>query len=174
MASISTAWCLAASQTTLHSSHPLQTSVITLATMFLVSRRMQSASGQYIMQRRHPFFATHFSSVTTATLYMRRPFPRSRCRDRQFVSVLRSPFHAQVIGRLHHRQVLGEQQFLLRELLRDCLVEGRGPTRRDILLPEAILEREIQRFHADTLRDARDRPDHAHVRGQLGTRDLEG
>src|SRR2546430_4258215 len=147
MASISTAWCLAASQTTLHSSHPLQTSVITLATMFLVSRRMQSASGQYMMQRRHPFFATHFSSVTTATLYMRRPFLRSRCRDRQFVSVLRGPFHAQVIGRLHHRQVLGEQQFLLREFLRDRLVEGRGTARCDIFLAEPVLKGQVQRLH---------------------------
>src|SRR5438093_12678803 len=144
MANISMAWCLAASQTTLQSSQPLQTSLITLATIFLVSRRMQSASGQYIMQRRHPFFATHFSSVTTATLYMRRPFLRSRCRDRQFVSVLRSPFHTQVIGRLYHRQVFGKQQFLLRELFRDGLVDGRGPTGRDIFLPEAMLEREIQ------------------------------
>src|SRR6266568_5554223 len=111
MASISTAWCLAASQTTLHSSHPLQTSVITLATMFLVSRRMQSASGQYMMQRRHPFFATHFSSVTTATLYMRRPFlPLSR-RDKQLDVILLRPFGPEVIGFLHGRQILGEQQF---------------------------------------------------------------
>src|SRR5207249_12280504 len=63
-------------------------------------------------------------------------------------------------------QVLGEQQFLLRELLRDRLVEGRGPTRRDIFLSEAILEREIQRFHAHALGNTRDRPDHAHVRRQ--------
>src|SRR5216117_2135402 len=140
MANISMAWCLAASHTTLQSSQPLQISVTTLATIFFVSRRMQSASGQYMMQRRHPFFATHFSSVTTATLYMRCPFLRSRCRDRQFVSVLRSPFHAQVIGRLHYRQVFGEQQFFFRELLCDGLVEGRGPTQRDIFLPEAILE----------------------------------
>src|SRR6266568_7563287 len=139
MASISTAWCLAASQTTLHSSHPLQTSVITLATMFLVSRRMQSASGQYMMQRRHPFFATHFSSVTTATLYMRRPFLRSRSRDHQLDVILFRPFGPEFVGLFHHRQVLGEQQFLLREFLRDRLIEGRGTARRHVFLAEPIL-----------------------------------
>src|SRR2546426_7685383 len=66
-------------------------SVTTLATIFFVSRRMQSASGQYMMQRRHPFFATHFSSVTTATLYMRRPFLHSRSRSEEHTSELQSP-----------------------------------------------------------------------------------
>src|SRR5438552_6053035 len=98
MASISMAWCLAASHTTLQSSQPLQISVTTLATIFFVSRRMQSASGQYMMQRRHPFFATHFSSVTTATLYMRRPFlPLSR-RDKQLDVILLGPLRAHIIG----------------------------------------------------------------------------
>src|SRR3989449_10563221 len=139
MASISIAWCLAASQTTLHSSHPLQTSLITLATILVVSRRMQSASGQYMMQRRHPFFATHFSSVTTATLYMRRPFLRSRSRDKQLDVILLRPFGPELIGFLHGRQILGQQQLLLRELLRDRLVEGRGTARCDIFLAEPIL-----------------------------------
>src|SRR6266568_2291218 len=139
MASISTAWCLAASQTTLQSSQPLQTSLITLATIFWVSRRMQSASGQYMMQRRHPFFATHFSSVTTATLYMRRPFLHSRSRDHQLDVILFRPFGPEFIGLLHGSQILGEQQFLLRELLRDRLIEGRRTAGRHVFLPEPIL-----------------------------------
>src|SRR5439155_23355081 len=139
MTSISMDLCLAASHTTLQSSQPLQISVTTLATIFFVSRRMQSASGQYMMQRRHPFFATHFSSVTTATLYMRRPFlPLSR-RDKQLDVILLRPFGPEVIGFLHGREILGEQQFLLRELLRDRLVEGRGTARCDIFLAEPIL-----------------------------------
>src|SRR2546425_3363004 len=147
MASISLAWLLAASHTTLQSSQPLQISVTTLATIFFVSRRMQSASGQYMMQRRHPFFATHFSSVTTATLYMRRPFlPLSR-RDHQLDVILLRPFRAYIIGFLHDRQVLGEQLLLLSEFLRDRLVESRGTARCDIFLAEPILERQVQRLH---------------------------
>src|SRR5438132_11692843 len=100
MANISMAWCLAASQTTLQSSQPLQTSVITLATIFWVSRRMQSASGQYMMQRRQPFFATHFSSVTTATLYMYSSSPLRR-RDEQFDIIFLRPLHSHIVGFLH-------------------------------------------------------------------------
>src|SRR2546428_716787 len=104
MASISIAWCLAASHTTLHSSQPLQISVMTLATMFFVSRRIQSASGQYMMQRRQPFFATHFSSVTTATLYMRRSFSLLSRRDHQLDIVLLGPLCAHLIRLLHDRE----------------------------------------------------------------------
>src|SRR2546427_13177450 len=99
-------------------------SVTTLATIFFVSRRMQSASGQYMMQRRHPFFATHFSSVTTATLYMRRPFLRSRSRDMQLDVILLRPFGSELIGFLHGLQILCQQQLLLRELLSNSLVNG--------------------------------------------------
>src|SRR6266540_4129050 len=93
----------------------------------------------FMMQRRHPFFATHFSSVTTATLYMRRPFLHSRSRDHQLDVILFRPFGPEFIGLLHGSQILGEQQFLLRELLRDRLIEGRRTAGRHVFLPEPIL-----------------------------------
>ena len=62
--------CLAASHTTLQSSHPLHRSICTSAIILSGFRSKQLASGQYIMQSRQPFFATHFSSVTRATLYI--------------------------------------------------------------------------------------------------------
>src|SRR5678815_5392048 len=65
------ALCLAASQTITQSSQPLQRSMITSATILLGLRSRQFASGQYMIHSRHPFLATHFSSMTCATLYMR-------------------------------------------------------------------------------------------------------
>src|SRR5207245_6043778 len=119
-------------------------SVTTLATIFFVSRRMQSASGQYMMQRRHPFFATHFSSVTTATLYMRRPFLHSRSRDHQLDVILFRPFGPEFVDLFHHRQVLGEQQFLLREFLLNRLIEGSGTARYDKFLVVVAQKGSIQ------------------------------
>src|SRR6267143_2796001 len=65
------ALCLAASQTITQSSQPLQRSMNTSATILFELRSRQLASGQYMMHSRHPFLATHFSSMTWATLYMR-------------------------------------------------------------------------------------------------------
>src|SRR6266850_4380315 len=65
------ALCLAASQTITQSSQPLQRSMITSATILFELRSRQLASGQYMIHSRHPFLATHFSSMTCATLYMR-------------------------------------------------------------------------------------------------------
>src|SRR4029078_13368744 len=62
--------CLASLQTTTHSSQPLQRSMFTSATILPEFKSRQFASGQYMMQRRQPFFAVHFSSMTCATLYI--------------------------------------------------------------------------------------------------------
>src|SRR5206468_6655791 len=148
-------------------------SVTTLATIFFVSRRMQSASGQYMMQRRHPFFATHFSSVTTATLYMRRPFLRSRSRNHQLDVILSRPFGPEFVGLFHHRQVLGEQQFLLREFLRNRLIEVRLTADAHEFLPKPILYCQVQSFHRAALGNSADEPDNAHVVGKLVIRILE-
>jgi hypothetical protein len=64
------ALCFAASQTMTHSSHPLHRDSTMTATVFEVSIWMQLASGQYMMQSRHPFWATHASAFTSATLYI--------------------------------------------------------------------------------------------------------